>query len=136
MSEYSYVSSDLFHISLHKLSVVVHAHISHSLDNDKTDWAWYRNEFAGFLVQLEQTSADARLNVYTRDNYVKFCRMMAHIHEKHSVILPQIPQWSFLATELHCRVLEREIVEAKGGRNAQEVNHYLHGLLCRMRQGM
>jgi len=139
MSEQTYTSSDLFVLNLKNFAVIVNIHIREAIQNGQTDWGWYDREFPGFLSELQRLSTqstESRLQVYTRANYVKFCRMMAHIHDKHQDIIPEIPQWSFLATELHCRVIEREIVEAVHPFDHQEVNAHLNRMLCRMQQGI
>ena len=137
MSEHPYVSSDLFHVSLSKLRAVVYREVIKANADKRSDWKWIDSpDFSGFLEELVRLSETERLSVYTRANYVKFCRMMVHIHANHDDILAEMPQWGFLATELHCRVLEREIVEAVQPWDAQQVNVDLHALLCRMRQGI
>jgi hypothetical protein len=99
--------------------------------------------FEGILYRLLKLSAQdvngskaSRLELYTRENYTHFARFMTCIHNELPHLLLVIPQWSFLATELHCRVLEREMAEAVWDLQKEKIKPKLTELLCRMRQGI
>jgi hypothetical protein len=111
-----------------------------------TAWMWWeQGEYGDFLTNLYLDSMNQSHHLlYTRDNYVKFSKMMYHVTVNLPHLLVFIPQWSFLLTEIHCVVLEREAFTSKDVRvvlaqdepdkvfNASRVNGQLRSMLCRL----
>ena len=99
-----------------------------------TQWQWFTSQYEDWLTSLSgmaSRTATAHL-IYTRANYVKFSQMIYDLETTLSHLMPALPQWSYLVTELHCRVLEREALAANP--EQEVVNANLKRLLCRMQQ--
>jgi hypothetical protein len=127
---------DLFRINLKSFTADLLAHARAHAGNvgaTPAPWEWYvKGEFQAFLYTINQDAAKETFDTYTRDNYVKFSRMMYFIQTKLPHLLSSLPEWSYLVTELHCRVLERELLAS--GHPDTDVNERLRLLLCRMQQ--
>ena len=98
-------------------------------------WQWFTSQYEDWLTSLSgmaSRTATAHL-IYTRANYVKFSQMIYDLETTLSHLMPALPQWSYLVTELHCRVLEREALAAANP-DHEFVNANLKRLLCRMHQ--
>jgi hypothetical protein len=108
-----------------------------NIGEDPTPWQWFtEGGFKQFLYTLKETSSSVRppkiTETYTRANYVKFSQMIFFIQTQLPHLLQDLPQWQYLVTELHCRVLEREALAV--AHPGQDVNAQLQALLCRMKQ--
>jgi hypothetical protein len=128
---------DLFRINLKDFAVLFLKQASVHQHKDPTPWQWFNEGgFKQFMYDLKQTSSSTRppriTETYTRANYVKFSQMIYHIQVYLPHLLPELPQWQYLVTELHCRVLEREALAV--AHPGQDVNAQLQALLCRMKQ--
>ena len=132
-----YIAHDLFRINIRlfvkKIMDQVRLYRS-NLGADPTPWEWFeKGGFEQFLydIQSNANSGSRTVDTYTRANYVKFSRMMSFIHAYLPNLLPVLPEWSYLVTELHCRVLERELLTAEYT-DHDVVHDKLKNLLCRL----
>jgi len=132
-----YTAHDLFRINLKSFVNELMRHVrvyKSTLGADPTPWEWFeRGGFEQFLYDLQWNAASERVDTYTRANYVKLSRMMYFIHTCIPHLLPALPEWSYLVSELHCRVLERELLTAEYT-NHDDVHDKLKNLLCRLAQ--
>ena len=134
-----YIAHDLFRINLKTFVNELMTHVRLHQSNpgaDPTPWEWFeKGEFQQFVydIQSNASSGSRTVDAYTRANYVKFSQMMSFIHTYLPHLLPALPQWSYLVTELHCRVLERELLTA-GYTDHDVVHDKLKNLLCRLSQ--
>ncbi len=81
----------------------------------------------------EKSNGDGeRADVYTRENYVQFSQMVYHIHVNVPHLLVNLAQCQYLVTEMHCRVLEREVLEKT--HPGHDVGAKLRALLCHMQE--
>jgi hypothetical protein len=130
-------SHDLFRIKLaqFKRELEEHAPDPHTEAGRQAprQWQWYlEGDFRNFLRTMHEKSLGdgERADVYTRENYVQFSQMVYHIHVNVPHLLGNLGQWQYLVTELHCRVLEREVLERTHA--GHDVGAKLRALLCHM----
>jgi hypothetical protein len=124
-----------FHLSRFKRAFDIYARAQ---QGDPKHWKWYtEGQFENFIETnfvdtMYQASFQSpnKTNLYTRENYVKFSEMMYHIHVELPHVIRDLPQWQYLVTELHCRVLEREALAA--AHPGCDVSAELKKMLCRM----
>ena len=134
-----YIAHDLFRINLRSCVNEFMTHARAHATNpgaDPTPWEWFeKGGFEQFLYEIKRkaSSESSRVDTYTRANYVKFSRLMSFIHAYLPNLLPVLPEWSYLVTELHCRVLERELLTAEYT-DHDVVHDKLKNLLCRLAQ--
>ena len=99
------------------------------------EWQTFSRRYSQWVNQLHSNASRHEFapDVYTRPNYVMLAAMIYDLQVHLSHLAPLVPQWSYLVTELHCRVLEREALAAAHPED-QDVKARLQGLLCRMQQ--
>jgi len=125
-------SHDLFRFQLSRFKQDFYKH-ARTQEVDPKRWEWYeQGEFENFLNTIYQDSSrhQNKTDIYTRENYVKFSQMVYHINVNLPHVIRDLPQWQYLVTELHCRVLEREALAAT--HPGRDVSAELKALLCRM----
>ena len=106
-----------------------------SIGTRSQEWQTFSGRYKQWVNQLHSYASRPAVapDIYTRPNYVMLAAMIydLQVHLPHLAHL--VPQWSYLVTELHCRVLEREALAAAHPED-QDVKARLQGLLCRMQQ--